>query len=146
MVLQRLDRFGQLRRVEDTMERLWRGFGPRYVVRNGVEHWRVPLDVVEDGDNIVVQASIPGAKADDIEAHVEDGVLTVGAETSSEAETKDGSYLLRERRTGSYHRSIRLPGSVDADKAESSYENGVLTITFPKQDAKKAKRIEVQIK
>ena len=52
---------------------------------------------------------------------------------------------MRERRSGSFHRSVRLPDTVDADKAETGYENGVLTIKLPKAEAKKAKRLEIAV-
>ena len=78
---------------------------------------------------------------------MDDGVLTIKTEASEEREDKDddGKYLLRERRSGSYHRSVRLPDTVDADNAESSYEHGVLTVKFAKREEKKAKRIEIKV-
>ena len=110
-----------------------------------MERWSVPLDVAEDGDSIVVRATVPGVDPSDIQVNIEDGVLTISAETAEENEVKGESYLLRERSTGSYRRLLRLPDTVDADKAESSYQHGVLTVTFPKQEAKKSRRIEVQV-
>ena len=86
-----------------------------------------------------------GVDPSDIDVNIEDGVLTISAETAAENEVKEKSYLYRKRRTGSYRRSLRLPDTVDADKAESSYRHGVLTVTFPKQEAKKSRRIEVQV-
>ena len=146
MVLQRWDPIVDLRRMEETMNRLWRGSGGRSSLGNGSEHWHVPLDVVQEDDNIIVHASVPGIDPNDIRVDIEDGVLTVSGQNSSETETKEESYLHRERRNGSYHRSLKLPDTVDAEKAESNYEHGVLTVTLPKQEAKKAKRIEVKIK
>lgn len=102
------------------------------------------MDVISEGDDIVIKASLPGVKSDDVSVTVDDGVLTIKAESSSEANTEENGYLLRERRSGSFRRSLRLAGSVDADHAKSSYENGVLTIRLPKQEFKKAKAIEVK--
>lgn len=140
MVLERRDPFRELRRMERTMDHLWRGFG----ARDGVEHWIVPLDVVQDGEQLVVNATVPGVKPEEIQVTVEDRVLTIGAETKAEREEGDGNYLLRERRAGKFRRALRLPETVDADKAETAYENGVLTITFPKLEAKRAKRLEIK--
>ena len=144
MVLQRWDPTLDVRRMDVIMGRLWRGFGGRSFQSGGGSRY-VPLDVVQDGDNVVVSASLPGVSPDDIKVDIEDGVLSIKAETSSEKEGKGDSYLLRERRPGSYHRSIRLPDTVNADGAESSYEHGVVTITLPKQEEKKARRIELKV-
>ncbi len=142
MVLQRWTPFTDVQRLEDAMHRLWRDGGVRSA---GNDSWRLPLDVAQDADNIVVNATVPGFGPEDIQADIENNVLTIHAETSSEGESDEAEYLLRERRTGSYHRSIRLPDTIDADGAESTYDNGVLTITVPKQEAKKARRIAIKV-
>ena len=144
MVLQRWEPFREVRRMEDTIDRLWRGFGFRRVYE-GVNGWALPLDVVHEDDNIVVRASIPGVKPEEINVTIEEGLLTVEGGSEVEREQQDGSYLRRERRTGRFHRALRLPDTLDTDKAETRYENGVLTITFPKLESKKAKRLEVKV-
>ena len=70
-------------------------------------------------------------------------MLTIKAETKVEEERKDGGYVVRELRAGSFHRSLRLPEHVDTDKVEPRYENGVLTITLPVAESKKAKHLKV---
>ena len=146
MVLQRWDPFVEMRSMEDAINRMWRGLGHRPAEANGGEHWHIPLDVVEEGDDIVVHASLPGVEPDAIEVNVEDGVLTIDAKTAAENETRKGGYLLRERRSGAYHRGLRLPDTVDEAQAESSYDRGVLTVRFAKQEAKKARRLEIKVK
>ena len=94
----------------------------------GSEAWAAPLDVVGDGDNFIVRASMPGVGPDNIQVSIEDNVLTIRGETASHFESAEGSYLMRERRSGSFHRSLRLPDTVDQDKAEPRYEYGVLTV------------------
>ncbi len=143
MVLQRLDPFNELRQVRS---RLWRGIDiARVNGENGTSKWAVPLDVIQDGDNIVVRASMPGVKTDDISVTIENEVLTIDGKTESEGEGKDGSYLMRERRSGTFHRALRLPDTIDVDNADTSYENGVVSITFPKVESKKAKRLELKV-
>jgi len=145
MALQRWDPFAEMRRFQDHFERrLAPGFpvtGHR-AVKNS---WYIPLDAVEEGDDLLVRASVPGVKPEDIEVTIEDGILSIKGETTEEHEVKEGEYLMRERRSGSFHRSVRLPDTVDADKAETGYANGVLTIKLPKVEAKKAKRLEVTV-
>ena len=146
MVLQRWDPFVEMRSMEDAINRMWRGLGQRPVEANGGERWHIPLDVVQEGDDIVVHASLPGVDPNDIDVNVEDGVLTIGTKTAMDNETRKGGYLLRERRSGSYHRALRLPDTVDEEQAESSYDKGVLTVRFAKQEAKKARRLEIKVK
>ena len=145
MVLQRWYPFGELRQAQDRINRIVQASGGRRYGDSAGASWAVPLDVVEDDDNVVVRASLPGAQPDEIEVTVEDGILAIKAHSEGETETKEGSYLVRERRTGSFHRSLRLPDTVDAEKAESTYENGVLSVSIPKQEAKKARRLEVKV-
>ncbi len=139
MVLQRWDPFRDLRRIENTVDRFWRGFGA-YEAGG----WAVPLDVVQDGDSIVIHGTLPGVKAEDISVTIDDGVLEIKAESKTDHEEQNGNYLIRERRAGKFHRVVRLPDSVDADKAETRYEDGVLTVRLPKVEARKAKVLEVK--
>ena len=143
MVLQRLYPFNELRQAHN---RLWRSVDiARVNGENGTSRWAVPLDVIQDGDNIVVRASMPGVKADDISVTIENEVLTIKGKTESEGDVKDGSYLMRERRSGTFHRALRLPDTIDVDNADTSYENGVVSIIFPKVESKKAKRLELKV-
>jgi HSP20 family protein len=142
MTLMRWDPFTELRRMEENMNRLWRGF----TGDGGGEAWAVPLDVMEEGDNIIVHASLPGVNPDNFNVTVENNVLSIRAETKEEREGKEGDYLMRERRYGSFYRSLRLPDTVDTDRAQTSYENGVLTLSFPKMESKKAKQLKVNVR
>ena len=141
MVLQRWDTLAEIRRMEHAINRVRSGH--RTAGYEG-SRWNIPLDVVQQDDEILVRASVPGVDADGINVTLEDGLLTIEGETASESEVKESDYLLRERRVGRFHRALRLPNTVDADKARSSYDNGVLTISVPKQEAKKARRLEVK--
>ena len=145
MMLQRWYPTANIRRIEDRMNRVWGNFGRSEFPRLGEIGSGVPVDLEEEGDNIVIRASLPGVRPEDIHVTTEDGVLKIWAETVSESETKESEYLLRERSRGSFHRALRLPESVDPDKAESTYQHGVLTVTLPKQEAKKAKELEIKV-
>jgi HSP20 family protein len=129
--------------MREEMGREGPGFFPTY--GEEAEHWTVPLDVVEEVDTIIVYATMPGMKPEDIEVSVEENVLTIKGKTEMEREHKEGEYLMRERRTGAFHRTLRLPETVDTEKARPTYEHGVLTITFPKVEAKKARHLKVAV-
>lgn len=132
--------------MDDMMNRLWRSYSGPGAAEGAAEGWAVPIDVRLDGDNITVVASMPGIDPADISVTVEDGVLTIKGTTSAATEQKDERYYLRERRTGSFHRSVRLPETVDIDKADSTYQNGVLSISFPKRESKKATSLPISVK
>ena len=106
--------------------------------------WPIPIDVVSEGEDVVVRASLPGLKPEDISVTLEDRLLTIQGETAEDSEVEKGDYLLRERRVGRFSRSLRLPTSVDADKAEPTYDNGVLTITIPRRESSKTRQLEVK--
>ena len=104
------------------------------------------VDMYETEENVVVKTAIPGVKADDIQVSVTGDTLTVRAETKEEEEVKQENYLRRERRFGSYCRSVTLPGGLKADEADADYSDGILTLTFPKAEEVKPKTIEVKTK
>src|ERR671919_538113 len=142
MVLRRWEPFRELRQMQENMDRLWRSFSPGGDGQD-VENWAVPLDVVQEGDNIVVKATVPGVSPEDIDVSIENDVLTIKGHTKEEREHQEGDYLMRERRAGSFYRALRLPDTVDSDKAQPHYEHGVLSITFPRMESKKAKRLQI---
>lgn len=145
MVMQRWAPFRELRQMEDTMNRLWRGFGVSPEYRDGEEGWNIAIDVVRKQDEIEVKASVPGIKPEDIDVSVEDNVLTIKAEQKTETERTEESYLVRERTSGSFYRALRLPEAVDTGKIRCEYENGVLSIALPKAEEKKKRQIKVNV-
>jgi len=106
--------------------------------------WGPALDVMENQDNYVVKASLPGVAPEDVEITLTDNVLTIKGETKQEKDDKQENYHLRERHYGSFMRSITLPVSVDADKVDATNEHGVLVLTLPKSEAVKPKKIAVK--
>ena len=145
MTMQRWEPYNGSRNLDDTVNRVWRGFWGRPYHRHDAEVLRMPLDVVKEGDNLVVQATLPGIDPMDIRATVENDVLTIKSKTADESDSGAGEYLVRERRTDALQRSLRLPDTIDTSKADSRYENGVLTITFPISEAKRPKELEIKV-
>ena len=102
------------------------------------------LDVAEKNDAYIVKASVPGVAPEDVEVTLSDNVLTIKGEMKEDKEIKEETYHVRERRFGQFVRSVTLPMPVNADKIEAINENGVLTLTLPKAESTKPKRIEVK--
>ena len=142
MLLQRWDPLFDFRRRHYIADRTGHGF-PQTVAAAEPKRWSMPLDAVEEDGKLVVRASLPGVDSDEIKVTIEDAVLTIDGETKVDDEAKVGNYLIRERRAGSFHRSVRLPDSVGVDKAETNYDEGVLTVAFPKAESKRAKQLTV---
>ena len=104
------------------------------------------VDMYETDDSVVVQTSVPGVSADDIQVSVAGDTLTIKAESSAEEEVERENYLRRERRLGSYCRSVTLPGGLESEEASADYTDGILTLTFPKAEEVRPKTIEVTAK
>ena len=140
MTLQRRDPFRDFRYIDNVRNRFWRSYDPRSHASRA-RSWAIPLDVVQNDDNVVITASLPGLRTEEIHVTIEDGALSIAAEKATETEESSNGYLLRERRAGKFHRAIRLPDTVDADSAESTYNDGVLTISLAKVEDEKAKKL-----
>jgi HSP20 family protein len=109
--------------------------------------WSVPaVDMYQTDDEIVVKAALPGVKPDEVQISVTGEVLTIKGEIKHEEDKKERSWHIRERRFGSFERSLILPTDVVADKAKAEFENGVLTITLPKAEDVKPRTIAVKAK
>jgi HSP20 family protein len=104
----------------------------------------LPVDVIENKDNVVVRASVPGMQPEDIDVSISGDVLTIKGETKSEEKVQEDNYVRQERRFGRFERSLQMPSMVVADKADAKFENGVLTLTLPKAEASKPKTIKVK--
>lgn len=102
------------------------------------------VDVYEEGNNVIVEAPLPGIEAEDVEISIENDVLSIQGKSEKKTEVDDKNYYRKEVRYGSFHRAIALPYSVDGDKAEAKYDNGVLKVSVPKAEQVKKKMIKIQ--
>lgn len=146
-MLTRYDPFREMLTLNRRMDRLFNRFFDGE--GNGKEWtWEsalyVPLDVSESEDHYQVKASLPGVNPDDIEITYNDNSLTIQGEIKRDEETEDERYHVRERRYGSFMRTIQLPSHVDEAHIEASYESGELLLRLPKTEEAKPKRISVK--
>lgn len=102
----------------------------------------LPLDIYTTKDAVVIRASVPGVKPDEVEITIEGNAITLRGEIKPPQE--EGTFLLQEQRYGPFARSIELALPVQADQAEAKFENGVLTLTIPKAEESKPKIIKVK--
>ena len=104
------------------------------------------LDVYQTPDEVVVKATVPGCKPEDVSIDITGDTLTIKGETKAEQEIKREDYLYQERRYGSFSRTVILPGGLKSDKAEATIEDGILTLSIPKAEEVKPKAIRVKAK
>lgn len=107
--------------------------------------WTPALDVYQNADNVVAVIELPGMHKEDIDISLHDGTLTIAGERKSESEQREEQAERTERFVGKFRRSITLPTRVDAGKVSASYKDGVLTVTLPKAEEAKPKKIEVSL-
>ncbi|NOY89417.1 MAG: Hsp20/alpha crystallin family protein [FCB group bacterium] len=103
------------------------------------------VDISEDDDKIVMEFEVPGMKKDDLKIVVENNVLTVSGERNSKKETKKKNYVRTEMNSGYFCRSFTLPDSVDTEKIDAEYKNGILELKMNKREEAKPKAIEVKV-
>jgi HSP20 family protein len=107
--------------------------------------FRPNVDIVEQKDELLVVADVPGAKSDTIDVKFEDGTLEIQAAVSPRG--CDGhECLLHEYNVGDYYRSFQVSEAIDASKISAQYADGVLTLRLPKAEAAKPRKIAVAAK
>jgi HSP20 family protein len=107
--------------------------------------WSPALDVHEDKDSFVIRAELPGLKREDIEVSLQDGALVISGERKAEKAEEGVEVHRQERYYGKFQRALTLPEPVAADKVKADYRDGVLTITLPKTEEAKPKKIDVSV-
>lgn len=103
--------------------------------------WDLAVDVYEKNGNVIAEMALPGIDPDKVDISVEDDYLRVAGSREEEKETQENSYYSKEIKRGSFERVVHLPTSVQDDKAEAEYKDGVLKIKLPKKEKAKGKVI-----
>lgn len=101
------------------------------------------MNLRETPEALEVTAELPGVAASDIEVTIDKGILTIKGEKKFEEEATEGAFHRVERSYGSFSRSVSLPSPVAEDKVSANFVNGVLTLTLPKAEEAKARKIEI---
>jgi HSP20 family protein len=140
-----LDRWANLRDEMNTLFELpfMGAAGRQSQLLNG---WTPSLDVYQNSDDIVAIVELPGMNKEDIDISLHDGTLTISGERKESSEQKAENAERTERFVGKFRRSISLPTPIDAGKVTASYKDGILTVTMPKAEEAKPKKIEVSLK
>lgn len=145
----RWDPFCDLATLKDRMDCLFANSLARFgTFGESVEGsaWLPVVDIIENDDAILLKADLPGIDPKDVDIQVESDTLTLRGERQQEKDVKEEDYRRIERSYGSFVRSFTLPNTVDTEKIQAEYRNGVLELTLPKRAEAKPKQIKVAVK
>ncbi|MDD5701366.1 MAG: Hsp20/alpha crystallin family protein [Dehalococcoidales bacterium] len=146
MAMQRWEPFKEMMSLRNAMDRLLEEsfVSPSRLFMEREGFGTVPLDVYQTDKEVVVKASLPGYKPEEVDISITGDVLTIRGEHKEEQETKEENYFYKERRYGSFSRSIPIPVEVKSEKAEATFDNGILMLKMPKMETSKPKQIKVK--
>ena len=130
--------FGNLGILEDSLNRF-------FTTPAAARPWTPAVDILENEQSLVLKADIPGMTENEIGISIENGTLTLKGERKFETQEDKAGYHRIERSYGTFARSFLLPDSVDAEHVAADYKNGLLTVTIPKKEVAKPRKIEVKV-
>ncbi len=136
--ISRWEPFAELGELRTRFDRMFDEFA-----NGGERAWTPAVDVERDNGNLVIRADVPGLKPEEVKIEVEDDILTVCGEHEERTEEKDKQFLRRERRFGSFSRSMALPPGVDAKKIKAKTRDGVVEVTIPLPKEAKKEKVEI---
>jgi len=155
MAIDRWNPFKEIDRMSKDMDSLWdqvfptsRRFLKELPVKALMGRDTTPpaIDIIERPDALVVKAELPGVEKDNIDISVQENRLTISGKIEQDKEEKKEDFYYSERSYTSYSRTVEMPCKVNAEKIKAHLKNGVLTVTLPKAEDVKAKKITVEVK
>jgi HSP20 family protein len=108
------------------------------------EEWVPSFNFYEKEGNYILKAEIPGVKKEDININIEKNVVTISGKKEAIKEEETANYYLKEATSGSFSRSIRIPGEIEEDKVQAGFKEGVLTVTMPQKKSPSTQKIKIE--
>jgi HSP20 family protein len=144
-IVRRPSPFGEMMTLRQAMDRLFDDdFGrPWRWLSGGPDGPALPLDVTTDKDALTIEAALPAIKPEDVDITIENNTVTISGRTAEERKAEEGSYLVQEIRRGNFSRSVTLPTGLEPDKAEATFEQGILRLRIPKAEQVKPRQIKI---
>ncbi len=139
------DPLADFKNYREALRQMWEGGWalPRDLMPSPLNAIVIPVDLLDNGTELVVKASIPGARAEDVAISVTGSTLTIKATRADEDDIRGATYLRRERKASAFVRTLSLPVAVAADQADARFKNGVLTLVLPKRESLRPRSIKV---
>ncbi len=147
MALLRWDPFRDLLSLQDRMNRIFEESFPKTRVFEGsltTGVWSPAVDIYETEKAIVLKVELPGLSKDDINIEIKDDNLILRGERKFEKDIREENYHRIERSYGKFSRSFSLPGTIDRNKVDATFKDGILEIKIPKAEETKPKQIEIK--
>jgi len=147
MALVRWEPTRELSALQNEMNRLFGSFFDVPTTPSGGAargQWIPAIDLVETAGEYVLRADLPGLDADDVKIELDENVLTLSGERTTQHEQQADGYRRIERASGSFSRSLTLPAGVDPEHINASFDNGVLEIHIPRPEQPKPRRIAIE--
>lgn len=141
----RFEPFRDLFNLQGQVNRLFQDFGRGSDELMTTGTFVPPVDIYEDEHSISLRLEVPGVQENDIDIRLENNTLTVRGQRNFEKEEKEENFHRIERRYGAFSRSFTLPNTVDSEKVEANYENGVLKIKLAKRAEAKPKQVKINV-
>lgn len=145
MVVTRWEPLKDLMALQERMNKLFDETFSRGPQEVGAGTWSPPVDILEQGDAIILKMEIPEVDQKAIDIKVEGNALSIKGERQLQAGPKQEHYLRLERPYGTFSRSFSLPTTVDVEKVKASHNDGILRIILPKKEETKPKQIKVEV-
>ena len=150
MTLVRFNPAKEVRNIERELNRVWNGVFNRFGSEESNDEyenavWSPLTDIAEDENHYFVHADLPGVEKKDLKLEYIDGQLTISGERKNETEEQGKTFHRVERSFGRYFRSFRVPEKVVVDKIEANFKDGQLTITIPKAEDAKPKKLDIHV-
>ena len=132
------------RAFDDLVSRMFEDWGTSPRLAGEARGWSPAVDMIDRKDEIVLRADLPGLAQQDVQVHVENGMLTIRGTRQGEQEAREEDYYCCERWAGSFSRTMALPAGIDPDKIKATFKNGVLEVHVPKSQQAAGKQIEIK--
>jgi HSP20 family protein len=143
-IVRRPSPFRDMLSMRQAMDRLFDDdFRPLHWLSGGFEGPALPLDVTATTDALTIEAALPGIRPDDVDITIENDTVTISGKTAEERKADEGSYVVQEIRRGNFSRTVTLPTGLEADKAQATFDNGILRLEIPKAEQMKPRQIKI---
>lgn len=129
--------------LQEAMNQFFENPNTRYHAAPGASTVTFPINVYGTADELKIEALLPGVSQEDVQIDIDRGVLTIAAKRHGWEPGEGQNWHIREITSGQFTRSLSLPFPVEVERAQAQFVNGVLTLTLPKAEAAKPRRIQI---
>ncbi len=139
------DWFSPMQHIQGTMNRMFNDLFGETTLPAIPEYWAPAVNMYQEGDNLVIEAALPGFSKEEVEVTAIENTLQIKGEHKSEEEKKQDNFYCREIRSGSFMRTLEMPAGVNTEQVKASFKDGILKVTMPQKEEAKSKTIKIDV-